>query len=142
MQVINGLSRWQLVHFDFGQDEVAASQTAVALNPNEAAGVAGLENVGYTMPWPGEVIGISLNLSAAGSAGTLTVVPTIDTTVTTDPSLAVTTAVVGTDYCKRQTNTFAKNAVIGCKLTTSAAWNGNGVDLIASVWVLLKIDSI
>jgi len=47
-----------------------------------------IDNVGYTMPAEGYVVGISLNLSAASTNGTLTVVPTIDTTVTTDPSCA------------------------------------------------------
>ena len=51
----------------------------------------------------------------------------------------MTTLAVGSALCKRGTNTFAKNAEIGCKLTTSSGWNGTSQDLVVIVWVLLKI---
>lgn len=141
MHITNELGRWQLVELSFSQDAVAASQSAAALNPQAAHGVV-LDNVGITMPAEGYVVGISLNLSAAATGGTLTVVPTIDTTVTTDPSLAVTTAVVGSDFCKRATNYFAKHAVIGAKITTTADWTAETMDLYVSVWVVLKVPAI
>jgi len=141
MQVANIIPRWSLVELSFAQDAVAASQTAVALNPQAAHGVV-LDNVGITMPSEGYIVGISLNLSAASTNGTLTVVPTIATTVVTDPTLSVTTAVVGSDFAKRHTTHFAKHAVIGAKLTTSAAWTAETMDLYVSVWVLLKVPAI
>ena len=142
MHITNELSRWQLVPLTFAQAELAASQTAAAMQPLEVHGGVALDNLGYTMPYEGYVVGVSLNLSAASTNGTLTVVPTIDTVVTTDPSLAVTTAVVGKDMCQRATNHFAANAVIGAKITTTAGWTAETMDLLVQVWVLLKITGI
>lgn len=142
MHITDGLSGWQLVPLVFTQSAVAASQTAAALYPQEVHGAVVIDNVGYTMPFAGYVVGISLNLSAASTDGTLTVVPTIDTTVTTDPSCAVTTAVVGSDFCKRSTNYFAKHAVIGAKITTTGTWTAETMDLVVQVWVAVKIAGI
>lgn len=142
MHITNELSRWQLVPLVFGQSAVAASQSAAALYAQEVHGAVVLDNLGYTMPYEGYVVGVSLNLTAPATGGTLTVAPTIDTVVTTDPSLSVTTAVVGKDMCQRATNHFAANAVIGAKLTTSADWTAETMDLLVQVWVLLKISGI
>ena len=139
MNIVNELSRWQLVSLVFAQDAVAASQTAQALYPQQVHGAVALDNLGYTMPWAGYIVGVSLNLSAAATDGTLTVVPTVDTVALTDPSAAVTTAVVGSDRCPRATNYFAKHAVIGAKLTTTATWTAETMDLLVQVWVLVRI---
>jgi hypothetical protein len=141
MQVINSLGKYQLVPLFFSQDNVADSQTAVALYTTEVASAAGVVNVGYTMPFAGEIIGVSANLDTAATTGTLTIVPTIAGTAASDPSVAITTAAVGSDTCRRGTNNFAANAVIGAKITTSG-WNGTSSDLNVIVWVLLKISGI
>ncbi len=86
MQIDNVLAKYQLIALTFGQDEVAANQTDVALFVNETAGPLALENVGYTMPFGGEIVGVSVNLSAAATGGTLTVKPTINTSACADPS--------------------------------------------------------
>ena len=140
MQISNVLSKWQLVPLQFSQVDLAAAQTAVALYVEEGTGTG--TYVGIAMPFAGEIIGVSLTTTAAATAGSLTIVPTIDTTVVTLPSVAITTAVKGSATCKRATNVFAKNAVIGAKITTTAAWDATGADLIATVWVLQKIEGI
>ena len=142
MQLIDELARWQLIPLTFAQSAVAATQTATALYPQEVDTPLVLDNIGYTIPFEGYVVGVSLNLSAASTDGTLTVAPTIDTVATTDPSLAVTTAVVGKDFCARHTNYFAANSVIGADLTTTGTWTAETMDLLVQVWVLVKIDSI
>jgi hypothetical protein len=141
MQVINSLGKYQLVPLCLAQDNVADSQTAVALFTAEVASAAGVANVGYTMPFAGEIIGVSANLSAAASTGTLTITPTIDTTAVSDPALAITTETATSDTCRRSTNPFAANAVIGAKITTSG-WNGTSSDLNVVVWVLQRISGI
>lgn len=141
MQISNVLGKYQLVGFHFEQDNVANSQTAAALYTTEVASAAGVVNVYYTMPFAGEIIGVSANLDTAATTGTLTIVPDLSGTVTTDPSLAITTLAYGTDTCKRGTNPFAKNAQLGCKITTSG-WNGTSSDLGVDVWVLLRIEGI
>ena len=142
MQLVDELARWQLVPLVFGQSAVAANQTAQALYAQEVDGPLPLDNLGYTIPFEGYVVGVSLNLSAASTGGTLTVAPTIDTTATSDPSLAVTTAVVGKDFCERYTNYFDANSVIGADLTTTADWTAETMDLLVQVWIVVKIAGI
>lgn len=134
------LGQYQLVPLHFMQAAVADGQTGVALYTAEDAAHV-LLNIGYTMPFAGEVLGVSLNLNGAGTAGTLAVTPTIDATPVTDPTKSITTAVTGSDTCHRGTNKFAAGAVIGCNLTT-ASWDGITRDLLATVWVLLKVAGI
>jgi hypothetical protein len=142
MQINNTLSKHQLVPLYFHQDAIANAQTAVALYTVQVHGAVANTTIGYVMPFKGEVIGVSVGLDLAGSAGTVTVVPTIDTVACTDPSAAMTTtAVAASDTCKRGTNAFAKDALIGANLTT-AGWDGITADLSAVVWVLLNISGI
>ncbi len=142
MQVSNVLSKHQLVPLVFAQDAVAASQTAVALYCQQVHGAVALDNIGYVMPFAGEIIGISADLSAASVAGTLAVVPSVDTTAATDPALAITTDTAKSDTCRRGSVPFAKDAVIGATITTSAGWNAETMDLVVIVWVLLNISGI
>ena len=142
MQINNALSKYQLVPLFFGQAAIADAQTSVALYTVETHGAVALTTIGYVMPFAGEVIAVSFGLDLAGSAGAVTVVPTIDTTACTDPSAAIaTTEVAASDICDRGTNHFAKNALIGADLTT-AGWDGTTADLQAVVWVLLNIAGI
>ena len=139
MQIVREASAYQLVQLTFAQAAVAASQTAVALLVNETAAGAALANVGYTMPTLGEIVMISANLSAAGSAGTLTIQPTVNTTAKTDPALSITTQTAKSDSCPRNTSTFTKDAVIGCKITTDGSWNGTSADLVVNIWVIVDM---
>lgn len=141
MQIVNSLGRHQLVPLVFAQDAVADSQSAVALAVMEVTSGAALGNIGYTMPFAGEVIAVSANLSAAATTGTLTLEPTIDTVAVSDPVVAITTETEKSDSCRRSTNPFAKDAVIGCDLTT-ASWNGTSSDVAVTVWVLLRIEGV
>jgi len=141
MQKISSLGAWQLVPLVFAQDTVAASQAAVAIKTTDGNNSVAL-NTSYTMPFPGEIIAISSNLDTAGTAGTLTIKPTIAGVVVADPVIAMTTLAYGSDTCQRGAATFAKNGQVGCKITTTANWNGTTRDLQVIVWVLLKIDSI
>lgn len=140
MQITNIIPRYNLVPLLFTQVDLAASQTAVALLPVEATGSG--TGIGYCMPWSGYIVGVSLTTTAAATAGSLAITPTIDTTVVSDPTVSITTAVYASDTAPRNATPFAKNAVIGCKITTAAGWDGTGADLVAQVWVLLKISEI
>jgi hypothetical protein len=142
MQITNELSRWQLVPLVFMQDGVAASQTNVQLPIAEVNAGAGNAVDGYVMPFEGEIVAISAALSAAATAGSLTVGPTIAGTEKTDPTLSITTDTAKSDTCGRGTNRFAKDAVIGAEITSDGSWDGTGSDLLVTVWVLLKIMGI
>jgi hypothetical protein len=138
MQINRVLGAWQLVPLFFAQDAIAASQTAVALKTTDANNSVAL-NVYYTMPFAGEIIGVSANLDTAATVSTLTINPNIAGTAVSDPALVISTLAYGTDTCPRGKATFAKNAQIGCKITTTATWNGTGSDLQVIVWVLLNV---
>lgn len=141
MQISNVLSRWQLVPLVFSQASVAASQTNVQLYTSEVDATV-LDTTGYTMPWAGEIVAISAHLSAAATAGTLTVGPTIAGTEASDPTLSITTETEKSDTCQRYSNVFAKDAVIGAEITSSATWDGTTADLVVTVWVLLRVTGI
>lgn len=142
MQITRELAKGQVVALTFMQDNVAASQTDVQLFVAEVAAAAGNAVDGITMPWAGEIIGISYNLSAAATAGTLAIGPTIDGTEATDPVLAVTTGTSGSDTAKRGTTRFAAGAKIGAEITTNGSWDGTTADLVATVWVAVELSGI
>jgi len=143
MQINNVLAKHQLVPLMFMQDAVADAQSAVALYSAQVHGAVALSTIGYVMPFAGEVVGVSIGLDLAGTQGSLTVVPTIDTVVCTDLSAAIaTSAVKASDDCKRGSNPFAKNALIGAKVTTAGSWDGTTADLTVTVWVILSISGI
>lgn len=133
---------YPIVPLHFCQDNLAASQTNVQLNVGEVASAATLAVDGYTMPWAGAIIGISYVLSAAGSAGAMTIGPTIDGTESADPTLAVTTAATGSDTALRSAAPFAAGAVIGAEITTDGSWNGTSSDLGVVVWVMLEVTGV
>jgi hypothetical protein len=124
------------------QDNVAASQTAVALLVAEVASAANNACDGITMPWAGTIVGVSYQLSAAGSAGTLTIAPTVNGTVTTDPALTVTTGTSGSDTAPRGVATFAAGDRIGAKITTDGSWNGTTADLVVTIFALTEISGV
>lgn len=141
MRIDKTLSAYQLVPLFFKQDGCAASQTNVQLPIVEAAGPVALGISGYTMPFAGEIVGISYDLETAATAGSLTIGPTIAGTECSDPTLSVTTGTTGSDTCRRGINAFAANAIIGAEITTSATWDGTN-DLSVVVWVVLKVAGI
>lgn len=132
----------QLVPLVFMQDNVAASQSNVQLLVAEVASAASNACDGYCMPWAGNIVGISFQLSAAGSAGTLTIGPTVGGTEAADPTLSVTTAAAGADTATRGTAAFAAGDVIGAEITTDGSWNGTSSDLVVTVWVLMEVTGV
>lgn len=137
-------SRGQLVALTFGQADLAASQTDVQLSTTAVDNAADdqLQADGYAMPFDGEIVAITAYLTAAGSAGSLTVGPTVGGTEKTDPTLAITTATVARDSAPRGTAPFVAGDVIGAEITTSGTWNGTTADLQVVVWVILYIEGI
>lgn len=112
------------------QDNVVASQTAVVLN----LPLAGRSEI--TMPADGYVVGVIVRSNEARTAGTLTVDPTINGTVT-----GLTAVLDGTNTqtkTTRQGNSadkFTAGQRIGVKLTTDAGWLPVTADIDVSVLV-------
>lgn len=142
MQIDRVIAKGQLVPLTFMQDNLAASQSAVALTVAEVTGAAGNAVDGYVMPFAGQIIAVSYKTSAAATAGTMTIAPTVAGTAKTDPILSVTTGSSGYDKAARGTVHFDAGAVVGAKVTTTSTWDGTSADLNATVWVLLEVAGI
>lgn len=132
----------KLVALNFCQDNVAASQSNVQLNVVEVASAATLAVDGITMPWAGTIVGVSYSLSAAATAGTLTIGATVGGTEAADPTLSVTTGTSGSDTAKRGVATFAAGDLIGAEITTDGSWDGTSSDLVVTVWALVEVTGV
>jgi hypothetical protein len=140
MQIERIAAKGQLVAYVFGQDALAASQSNVQLPA--AVGEASQAVTGYTMPFAGEIVAITADLSSAGSAGSLTVGATIGGTEGADPTLSITTETTKSDVAQRGTAKFVAGDVLGAEITTDGSWNGTTADLAVVVYVLLEMAGI
>ena len=138
--IVRITARHAYQEYVFGQDAVAAAQTDVqlpAVGPEEGGTVDG-----YAMAFDFEIVSVTAALSAAGSAGTLSVGATIDGTEDADTTLAITT---GTNHSKKVQRGAAVGTAgqrLGCELTTDGSWNGTTADIVVCIGVLLKLDGI
>lgn len=139
-QVTLDTSKGQLVAYVFGQDALAASQSNVQLPT--VIGEASQVNAGYTMPFKGDIVAVAVQLSAAGSAGSLTVGATVGGTEDTDTTMTVTTEVNKKLTVPRGKASIAAGAELGCEITTDGSWNGTSADLVAVVYVLHQLEGI
>jgi hypothetical protein len=139
-QIERRIAKGQLIPLKFGQDALAASQTDVQLPA--VMGEASQAVTGYTMPFDGEVIAITADLSAAATAGTLTVGATKAGTEFGDPTLSITTQTTRRDTCARGTSTFVAGDIIGAEITTSGTWDGTTADLLVVVYVIQSLEGI
>jgi hypothetical protein len=135
------ISKGQLVALLFSQVGLAASQTNVQLKLVEA-GANVLANDEYVMPWDGEVVGISWTLSAAGSAGNLSIGVSRNGTEDADTTQAVTTAQRGSKPIGRGKMPFVTGDQIGVEITTDGSWNGTASDLAVVVWALVYLEKV
>jgi len=142
MQIDRVIAKGQLVPLTFMQDAVAASQTDVQLPIAEVNAGAGNAIVGYIAPFDGEIVAISWSLSAAGTAGTFTIGPTVGGTEKTSLTQTVGTAASGRGRCARDTIKFVAGDEIGAEITTNGSWDGTSSDLCVVVWALLYLDGI
>lgn len=130
-------ARGQVVPFLFCQDAVAASQTDAQLYIVEVASAAALAVDGLTMPWAGSVVGISVDLSAAATAGQLTVGVTLDGTEAAATTQTITTAQAARAVFQQEAVRFVAGAKLGVEITTNAGWDATTADLAVIVYVLL-----
>lgn len=143
MTTINrSISKGQLVAFNLMQDNVAASQTDVQLLIAETTSTAGNAVDGYVVPWSGEIVGIGWYLSAAGTAGQLTVGATINGTEDADTTQTITTSTNGYARVLRGRAPFSAGDIIGAELTTNSTWDGTTADLGVTVYALCYLDRI
>lgn len=133
MQITNELAKGQVVALSFQQANVAATQTNVQLK--DATG----QVEGLTMPFDGEILAICADLSAAASAGTLTVGATIGGTEQAVSTLSFTTETALSAKVARAGARFVAGDKLGVEVTTSGTWNGTTADLAVVVYVQLNV---
>lgn len=142
MQIDRIISKGQLVHYSFQQDDVAASQTDVQLLVAQVTGAAGNVVDGYTMPFAGDIVAIGWKTSASATAGVLSIGPTVNGTEQTSLTQSVTTASSGSGTALRETVRFAAGDVIGAEITTTSVWDATTADLQVSVYAILALEGI
>jgi GH18 family chitinase len=135
-------ARGQIVPFLFCQDAVAASQTDAQLNIVEVASAAALAVDGITMPWAGRVVGLSVDLSAAATAGQLTVGVTIGGTEQAATTQTITTAQAARAVFSQNAVPFVAGDKLGVEITTNAGWDATTADLAVFVYVLLDCQGV
>jgi len=138
-KMIRKAGRYQAIPLTFTQDDVAASQSAVAMNTHAVAG-AELTTTEYLMPFPGWVVGISARHTAARTGGSCTADATIDGTATgLQAVLDATNTQSHYSIQETELDHFTANQRIGVKITTDAPWAPTNEDLIVVVWCLVDI---
>lgn len=142
MQITREISKGQLIHYSFQQDDLAASQTDVQLLVAQVTGAAGNVVDGYTMPFAGDIVAVSWKTSASATAGVLSIGPTVNGTEQTTLTQSVTTASSGAGTALRETVRFAAGDVIGAEITTTSLWDATTADLQVSVYAILALEGI
>jgi hypothetical protein len=127
-----------IVPFTFYIANLAASQSAVAL---ATAGEATAGDVPeQPCPWAGSIVGQSVQVEAARSAGTLTVQPEINA------AAAAATTVINADNTQYNTTTWNRGEYpvtagqrIGARVTTDADWAaGTTPSVVVTVFVHIE----
>ncbi len=136
MQITNELAKGQVVALKFLQANVSASQTDVQLK--ESSG----QVEGLSMPFAGEVLAICADLSAAGTAGTLSFGATIGGTEDADAAGSITTQTAKVVKVPRGKAKFVAGDKLGVEITTSGTWDGTTSDLAVIVYVQLDLVGI
>lgn len=150
-QVERIIAKGQMVPLMFTEDQVAASQSAVAMEILDLVFSAGTsdatfdypQNTEYVIPWEFEVVGISVRATAARTGGTLTVDATINGTATgVQAVLNATDTQSATGSELRGKDVGVAGDRIGCKITTDASWAPTTADVVVTVWVIAHLEGI
>jgi hypothetical protein len=136
MQITREFSKYQIIPVTFGQANVAASQTDVQLK-DVTGGVEGV-----TMAFPGIIVGLTIDLSAASTGGQLTVGVTINGTEVAATTQTITTATAARAIFDRDAVKFAAGDKLGVEITTNAGWTPETAELAATVLAALAVSGI
>jgi len=136
MQITREFSKYQIIPVTFGQANVAASQTDVQLK-DATNGVEGV-----TMAFPGLIVGLTVDLSAASTGGQLTVGVTINGTEVAATTQTITTATAVRAIFDRDAVQFAAGDKLGVEITTNAGWTPETAELAVTVLAALAVSGI
>lgn len=141
MQIEAIASKGQLIPLLFCQHSVVNSQTDVQLNVVEAGNQL-LAVQGISAPFSGSIVAISADLSAAATAGQLTVGVTINGTEKADTTQTFTTQTAKTAAFDRAAVPVVAGDKIGVEITSNASWDGTASDLAVIVYFLAELSGI
>lgn len=143
-QIERTISKGQVVPILFTQDQVAASQSAVAMNVLETSATTSTLNVTeYVMPFDFEIIAVTVVANTPRTAGSLTVDATIDGTVTgVQAVLGATNTTRHYSKNARSADAGVAGSRVGVKLTTDAGWTPVAANVAVTVWVLVHLEGI
>jgi len=136
MQITREFAKYQLVTLSFGVANLSASQTDVQIK--DATG----QVEGISMPFAGELLAISVDTTAAATAGELTVGATKGGTENASTTQTITTATAATKAFARGTATFVAGDKLGVEITTSADWDATTADLSVQLLVALAVEGV
>jgi hypothetical protein len=145
------------VYFD--DDGATAAERLLFVSPTDTDGAGATDNElgfawvsaakpglgaieAFEAPFDFEVVALSAVLSAAATAGTLDVVPTIAGTAKTDPAVQFTTETELYDRAPRGEAIGNAGDAIGVEITTSAGWDAVTADLAVSLMVLFHLEGV
>jgi hypothetical protein len=94
------------------------------------------------MPFDGEILAICADLSAAATAGELSVGATINGTEQAVSTLLFATQVARSAKVARAGARFVAGDKLGVEVTTSGTWNGTTADLAVVVYVQLNLEGV
>jgi hypothetical protein len=136
MQITREFSKHQVVPVVFGVANLAADQTDVQLKDSTG------QVDGVTMAFSGVVVGLTVDLSAAATDGTLTVGVTKNGTEVAATTQTITTGTAARAIFDRDAIQFAAGDKLGVEITTNSDWDGLTADLSTTVLVALAVSGI
>jgi hypothetical protein len=138
MIITRDIAKGQLIPLPFGQAAVTANQAAVALT----YGAVASHITAVPLPWNYDIVGLSFDLSAAGTAGVFTIDPTIGGTAKTAGRITVGTAVSNYLRIPREVIRGSMGDLLGVKVTTNGSWDGTSSKLGVVLWVLAHLGGV
>lgn len=137
------IAQGQAVQYLFySEGGVAAGLTDVGLRTLVTTATNPFDIFIYEMPFDFEVIAIWGRLSAAATAGTLTISPFIAGVRQTDPELIIEIEDALSDRAPRGGTLGGIGSGLQAGVTTSADWNGTSSDLLVGIICLLHLEGI
>lgn len=134
----------QLVPITFNYFDLPANVTNGTIPILSTPAAAGtLQNFEFAMPWPGSVVGVTGRLSAAPSAGTLTLQPRINGSLTPftaqkHVNSSDIRSFAATQPAQQASNGFAAGDNVGLSYTSTSDLSATTIDMTFQVWVLLE----
>jgi len=120
---------------------IAANLTDQQLNVQEVNADATQSVSGVTAPFPGWIVGISVDLSEGATAGQLTAGLTINGTEQPDTTQTITTETskTATFPAASYNIPFAAGDVLGAEITSDDSWDGTSSDIVVTAWVIFNL---